>query len=81
MRSAFYQALMDLGVAANSRQEAGNLKYDYFFSAEDPDALLLVESWTEPALQQAHCQTEVFAKLQSLKAEFCETVTLSLIHI
>lgn len=76
MRSAFYQALTDLGVAANSRQEAGNLKYDYFFSAEDPDALLLVESWTEPALQQAHCQTEVFAKLQSLKAEFCETVTI-----
>lgn len=76
MRNTFYQALADLGVAANSRQEAGNLKYDYFFSAEDPDALLLVESWTEPALQQAHCQTEVFAKLQALKAEFCETVTI-----
>ena len=75
-RDAFYQAITDLGVAANSRQEDGNLKYDYFFAAEDPDSLLLVESWTEPALQQAHCQTEVFAKLQALKAEYCETVTI-----
>ena len=75
-REAFYQALCDLGVRANSLQEEGNLKYDYFFAAEAPDDLLLVESWTTPALQQAHCQTEVFAKLQALKAEFCENVEI-----
>ena len=75
-RDAFYQAITDLGIAANSRQEAGNLKYDYFFSADDPDALLLVESWTEPALQQAHCRTELFARLQALKAEYCQSVTI-----
>ena len=37
---------------------------------------LLVEMWTEPALQQAHCQTEIFARLQALKTEFCENVTI-----
>ena len=67
-REAFYQALCDLGVRANSLQEEGNLKYDYFFAAEAPDDLLLVESWTTPALQPAHCQTEIFGKLQALKA-------------
>ena len=36
----------------------------------------LVESWTEPALQQAHCRTEIFARLQALKAEYCENVTI-----
>ena len=60
-REAFYQALCDL-------------KYDYFLAAEAPDDLLLVESWTTPALQQAHCQTEIFGKLQALKAEFCDSV-------
>ena len=75
-REAFYQALCDLGVRANSLQEEGNLKYDYFFAAEAPDDLLLVESWTTPALQQAHCQTEIFAKLQALKAQFCERVEI-----
>ena len=73
-RDAFYQALCDLGVRNNSLQEAGNLKYDYFFDAQNPDALLLVESWTTPELQQVHCETEVFTKLQALKAQYCDSV-------
>ncbi len=75
-REAFYRAICDLGVRDNSRSEEGNLRYDYYFAAEAPDDLLLVESWTEPALQQAHCTTEIFAKLQGLKAEYCESVEI-----
>ena len=75
-REAFYQALCALGVRANSLQEEGNREYDYFFAAEAPDDLLLVESWTTQELQQAHCQTEIFAKLQALKAQFCENVEI-----
>lgn len=75
-REEFYKAICELGVRANSNSEAGNVKYDYFFDAQDADALLLVETWTEPALQEAHCQTEIFAKLQALKGEYCESVTI-----
>lgn len=42
-REAFYKVLQDLGVRANSMGEEGCRQYDYFFSAEDPDVLLLVE--------------------------------------
>ena len=73
-REAFYQALCDLGIRSNSLREEGNLKYDYFFAAEAPDDLLLVESWTTPELQQAHCQTEIFRTLQEVKAGFCDSV-------
>ena len=75
-REAFYEALMALGVRENSLQEEGNVKYDYYFHAQDPDALLLVETWTQPAFQEAHCQTEIFARLQALKVRFCEGVTI-----
>ena len=75
-RQAFYDAVTELGVRETSIHEEGNLKYDYFFDAQDPDALLLVETWTTPELQQAHCQTETFAKLQALKAQFCDNVTI-----
>lgn len=75
-RDEFYKAICELGVRANSNSEAGNVKYDYFFDAQDADALLLVETWTEPALQEAHCRTETFAKLQALKGEFCESVSI-----
>ena len=73
-RDAFFQALCQLGVRNNSIHEEGNLKYDYFFDAQNTDALLLVESWTSPGLQQVHCETEIFAQLQALKAQFCDNV-------
>lgn len=75
-RDEFYKALCALGIRANSLSENGNRKYDYFFAAEAPDDLLLVETWTSPTLQDAHCKTEVFAKLQALKARYCESVTI-----
>lgn len=75
-RDAFYQALCALGVRANSRAEDGNCRYDYYFAAEAPDDLLLVETWTTPELQQAHCQTEKFAQLQECKAQFCDSVEI-----
>lgn len=75
-REAFYQALCALGARENSMAEDGNIRYDYYFAAEAPDDLLLVEAWTSPELQQAHCQTEVFAKLQELKTQFCDGVEL-----
>ena len=52
------------------------MKYDYFFAAEASDDLLLVETWTDPALQKAHCETEIFAQLQALKARYCDSVDI-----
>ena len=75
-REAFYRALCSLGVRDHSRAEEGNRRYDYYFAAEAPDDLLLVETWTMPELQQAHCRTEIFARLQALKAQFCDGVEI-----
>ena len=75
-RDAFYQAILALGTRDISRAEEGNLKYNYYLDLQDENALLLVESWTEPRCQEAHTKTEAFAKLQALKAEHCETVTI-----
>ena len=80
-RDAFYKALCDLGVRANSLTEAGNVKYDYFFAAEAPDDLLLVETWTDPAFQDAHCKSVFFAKLQALKARYCDSVNIDKFNV
>ena len=79
-REAFYQALCELGVREYSRGEYGNIRYDYFFAAEHPDDLLLVESWTNPDFQQAHCKTKRFARLQERKAQFCERVEIEKVN-
>ena len=75
-RAAFYEALCELGIRKNSRAEDGNLGYDYYFAAEAEDDLLLVESWASPEKQRAHCETELFKKLQTLKARFCDGVEI-----
>ena len=75
-REAFYKSLCDLGIRNNSIKEEGNMGYNYYFAAESPDDLLLVESWTSPEYQQIHCKTEIFARLQALKAQFCTDVEI-----
>ena len=75
-REDFYRALCELGIRENSRAEEGNRRYDYYFAAEAPDDLLLVESWESPELQKAHCETAIFAELQTLKIRFCESVEI-----
>ena len=75
-REAFYKALCDLGIRNNSIKEEGNMGYNYSFAAESPDDLLLVESWTSPEYQQIHCKTEIFARLQALKVQFCTGVEI-----
>lgn len=75
-REAFYKELCDLGARNISIHEAGNGKYDYFFDAQDPDVLLLVEYWESQEHLTAHSSTESFAKLQALKAVYCEDVKI-----
>lgn len=76
LREAFYKALCELGIRENSQKEEGNLGYNYYFAAEVPDDLLLVESWVSPEHQKAHCETVIFAKLQALKVQFCTGVDI-----
>lgn len=35
------------GVADRIRQEPGNEKYDYFIPINDPETILLIDSWKD----------------------------------
>ncbi|HAG14388.1 MAG TPA: antibiotic biosynthesis monooxygenase, partial [Ruminococcus sp.] len=54
MRQAFYDAIMQSGVAAASRAEEGNEKYDYYFSPENENELLLLEIWRDQDAVRLH---------------------------
>lgn len=75
-RDAFYKELCGIGVHALSNSEAGNVKYDYFLDVQDPDVLLLIETWESQEALTAHSSTETFAKLQALKKVYCTDVKL-----
>lgn len=69
-RDAFYKAVQESGVAVASRQEEGNIKYDYYMAADDADTILLVEHWKDDAAFQFHIQQPHFKELGGIKEEY-----------
>ncbi len=56
-------------------REDGALRYDYYLSAADADAVLLVERWRSAEAQAAHLQTAHIAELKRIKEKYVlETV-------
>ena len=45
----FAQEMESSGTAAAIRAEEGNLKYNYFISMDDPETVLLIDSWKDQA--------------------------------
>ncbi|MCR4646050.1 MAG: antibiotic biosynthesis monooxygenase [Oscillospiraceae bacterium] len=74
-RSAFYQAILQQGIADAARAEEGNEKYDYFFCPENDNELVLLEIWRSPEDVQKHMETPHYKALGELKKEYVtETV-------
>ena len=69
-RTAFFNALTQLGVVAQSKQEPGNIRYDYYYPVESEDQLLLVEIWEDEEALAFHAQTEHYQQLQSIKGDY-----------
>lgn len=66
----FYEEVKAAGIIEKSRQEAGNLCYDYFFSAEKENEILLVEKWESAEIQQKHSKLPHFAELGKIKEKY-----------
>ena len=75
-RKEFYNALCEAGIPRQSRAEKGNLRYEYFFSAESENQVLLIELWDDPASQDEHRETPHFKKLQKIKETYVTDVKM-----
>ena len=73
-REAFYRAIREHGIDAKSQAENGCSRYEFFSAIETPDRLFLAEAWENRDVHAAHKETAHFKELQTLKAEFVESV-------
>ena len=71
-REAFVQKVQETGVLDAVRKEDGCARYEYFFSQEDPDLLLLMEAWESQTHQQVHIGQPHMDTLRSFKADYIE---------
>ena len=76
MREAFLDAIKAEGLDAASRAEEGNSKYDFYFAADNPDELFLVEYWRDAEAVAIHNEMPHFKRFGELKKEFVEETDL-----
>lgn len=72
MREKFLEALKAEGLDAASRAEEGNFKYDYYFAADAPDDILLVEKWADDEAIKIHNAEPHFKRIGEIKAVFVD---------
>lgn len=69
-REAFVRQIVMEGIADTIRREEGCIRYDYYFSAQQEDEILLVEQWQTQAHQRIHLQQPHMARLRELKEQY-----------
>ncbi|MBI4856257.1 MAG: antibiotic biosynthesis monooxygenase [Acetobacterium woodii] len=80
-RTAFLNALTQLGVVEKSKQEPGNLRYDYYYPIDSEDQLLLVEIWADEEALAFHAQTEHYQQLQAIKGDYLINASIEKLYI
>lgn len=67
---AFAEEMEASGIAADIRAEKGNLRYQYFQPLDDPETILLIDSWTDQAAIDAHHASPMMARLAALRVKY-----------
>ena len=67
---AFAEEMESSGIAADIRKEPGNLRYQYFQPLDDPETVLLIDSWTDQAAIDAHHASPMMTRLAALRKKY-----------
>jgi quinol monooxygenase YgiN len=67
---AFAEEMEASGIAENIRKEPGNLRYQYFLPLDDPETILLIDSWTDQAAIDAHHASPMMTQLAALREKY-----------
>lgn len=67
---AFAEEMEKSGIAADIRKEPGNLRYQYFQPLDDPETVLLIDSWTDQAAIDAHHSSPMMTRLAALREKY-----------
>lgn len=67
---AFAEEMVSGGTVQAIREEPGNLRYEYFFPMEQPETVLLIDSWENQAAIDRHHNTPMMAKIMELREKY-----------
>ena len=66
----FAEEMETSGTADAIRAEDGNLRYEYFFPMNDPETVLLIDSWRNQQAIDAHHASPMMATIATLREKY-----------
>ncbi|MDP3448821.1 MAG: putative quinol monooxygenase [Eubacteriales bacterium] len=69
-RDAFLQKVEAAGITKITRNETGNLRYEFYCPVDDADAILLLEQWTDFSVVETHRTMDHIKLLVALKKDY-----------
>jgi len=66
----FVEDMESSGTADMIRAEEGNLRYQYFAPLNDPETVLLIDSWADQAAIDAHHTSPMMARIAELRDKY-----------
>ena len=66
----FAEEMEASGIADAIRAEEGNLRYEYFQPLNDPETVLLIDSWRDQAAIDAHHESPMMRELAALREKY-----------
>lgn len=67
---AFANEMTASGLVARIRAEEGNLGYAYYYPAEDPETVLLIDRWRDQGAIDAHHKSEMMSAIAELRKKY-----------
>ena len=66
----FAEEMVSNGTVAAIRAEKGNLRYEYFRPLDDPETILLIDSWESQEALDLHHATPMMAQIAALREKY-----------
>ena len=66
----FAREMESSGIADAIRREEGNLRYQYYQPLDDPETVLLIDSWKDQAAIDAHHASPMMVQLAALREKY-----------
>ena len=67
---AFADEMAASGTVAAIRAEKGNVRYEYYTPLDDPETILLIDSWTDQAAIDVHHATPMMFTITALREKY-----------
>ena len=67
---AFANEMVASGTVAAIRAEDGNIRYEYYVPLDDPETILLIDSWRDQAAIDAHHASPMMKTIAALREKY-----------